>query len=180
MVEIAIVSICNLIYNNGATICFTLWTHLLCIESIRWSIVACGLLVHSSSMCCEKWLEIAKNWNTLSHRGLSVHSACSYHNTNSWLTSAHPHAMHTAVGHLPCLVKIRNHPRSEHLSKVPDAIKPEHFPSLVAYNVKLRPMRTTSLQMSFPETVPEGLCRNSSVVQTECCSSCPGGSSQQL
>ncbi len=29
--------------------------------------------------------------------------------------------------------------------------------------------------MSFPETVSDSLCRNSLVMQTECCSSCPGG-----
>ncbi len=37
------------------------------------------------------------------------------------------------------------------------------------------PMRTTSMQMSFPETVSDSLCRNSLVMQTDCCSSCPGG-----
>ncbi len=36
------------------------------------------------------------------------------------------------------------------------------------------PMRTTSIQMSFPETVSDSLCRNSLVMQTDCCSSCPG------
>ncbi len=35
------------------------------------------------------------------------------------------------------------------------------------------PMRTTSMQMSFPETVSDSLCRNSLVMQTDCCSSCP-------
>ncbi len=38
------------------------------------------------------------------------------------------------------------------------------------------PMRTTSMQMSFPEKVSDSLCRNSLVMQTDCCSSCPGGS----
>ncbi len=36
-------------------------------------------------------------------------------------------------------------------------------------------MRTTNMQMSFPETVSDSLCRNSLVMQTDCCSSCPGG-----
>ncbi len=31
------------------------------------------------------------------------------------------------------------------------------------------------MQMSFPETVSDSLCRNSLVMQTDCCSSCPGG-----
>ncbi len=42
------------------------------------------------------------------------------------------------------------------------------------------PMRTTSMQMSFPETVSDSLCRNSLVMQTDYCSSCPGGWSQTI
>ncbi len=34
--------------------------------------------------------------------------------------------------------------------------------------------------MSFPETVSDSLCRNSLVMQTDCCSSCPGGWSQTI
>ncbi len=41
-------------------------------------------------------------------------------------------------------------------------------------------MKTTSMQMSFPETVSDRLCRNSLVMQTDCCSSCPGGWSQMI
>jgi len=36
------------------------------------------------------------------------------------------------------------------------------------------------MQMSFPETVSDRLCRNSFVMQTDCCSSCPGGWSQMI
>ncbi len=36
------------------------------------------------------------------------------------------------------------------------------------------------MQMSFPETVYDSLCRNSLVMQTDCCSSCPGGWSQTI
>ncbi len=39
------------------------------------------------------------------------------------------------------------------------------------------PMRTTSMQMSFPETVSD---RNYLVMQTNCCSNCPGGWSQTI
>ncbi len=42
------------------------------------------------------------------------------------------------------------------------------------------PMRTTSMQMSFPETVSDSLCRNYLVMQTDCCSSCLGGWSQTI
>ncbi len=38
------------------------------------------------------------------------------------------------------------------------------------------------MQMSFPETVSDSLCRNSLVMQTDCCccNSCPGGWSQTI
>ncbi len=41
-------------------------------------------------------------------------------------------------------------------------------------------MKSTSIQMSFPETVYDSFCRNSLVMQTDCCSSCPGGWSQMI
>ncbi len=34
--------------------------------------------------------------------------------------------------------------------------------------------------MSYPETVSDRLCRNSLVMQTDCCSSCPDGWSQKI
>ncbi len=36
------------------------------------------------------------------------------------------------------------------------------------------------MQMSFPETVSDSLCKNYLVIQTDCCSSCPGGWSQTI
>ncbi len=39
---------------------------------------------------------------------------------------------------------------------------------------------TTSMQMSFVETVSDSLCRKSLVMQTDCCSSCLGGWSQTI
>ncbi len=36
------------------------------------------------------------------------------------------------------------------------------------------------MQMSFPETVSDSLCRNYLVIQTDCCSSCPGDWSQMI
>ncbi len=36
------------------------------------------------------------------------------------------------------------------------------------------------MQMSFPETVSDSLCRNSLVMQTDNCSSCPGVWSQMI
>ncbi len=42
------------------------------------------------------------------------------------------------------------------------------------------PMRTTSMQMSFPVTVSDSLCRNYLVMQTDCFSSCLGGWFQSI
>ncbi len=39
----------------------------------------------------------------------------------------------------------------------------------------LRPQRGRQAEMSFPKTVSDSLCRNYLVMQTDCCSSCPGG-----
>ncbi len=36
------------------------------------------------------------------------------------------------------------------------------------------------MQMSFPETVSDSLCRNYLGMQTDCCSSCPGDWSQMI
>ncbi|KAJ8395385.1 hypothetical protein AAFF_G00033700 [Aldrovandia affinis] len=41
-------------------------------------------------------------------------------------------------------------------------------------------VRTSSVQMSFPETVSDSLCRNSSIVQTNCFISCPCGWSHMI
>ncbi len=41
-------------------------------------------------------------------------------------------------------------------------------------------MRMKIMHMSFPEMVSDSLCRNSLVMQTYCCSSCPGGWSQPI
>ena len=42
------------------------------------------------------------------------------------------------------------------------------------------PMRMTNMQTSFPEMVSGSLCRNSLVMQNDCCSSCLGGWSQMI
>ncbi len=36
------------------------------------------------------------------------------------------------------------------------------------------------MQMSFPGTVSDSLCRNYLVMQTDCCSRCPAGCSQRI
>ncbi len=42
------------------------------------------------------------------------------------------------------------------------------------------PIRKMRIQMSFPETVSDSLCRNFSVMQTDCCSSCSRDLSQTI
>ncbi len=41
-------------------------------------------------------------------------------------------------------------------------------------------MRMTSMQMSFPESISDSFCRNYLAMQTDCCSSCPGGWCQTI
>jgi hypothetical protein len=65
---------------------------------------------------------------------------------------------------------------------VPVAIEGDHLPTEVGYDtirsqVKTL-VRTKGTQMSFPETISDSLCRNSSVVQTHSFISCLGGWSQ--
>ncbi len=67
---------------------------------------------------------------------------------------------------------------------MPDAIECEHFLTQVGYDDELQsgrdPDEDDEQQMSFPKTVSDSLCRNSLVMQTDCCSSCPGGWSQTI
>ena len=65
---------------------------------------------------------------------------------------------------------------------MPVAIEGEHLPTEVGFDADLQspPVRTTSRQMSFNETVSDSLCRNSSVVQTHSFINCPDGRSQTI
>ncbi len=55
-------------------------------------------------------------------------------------------------------------------------------------NVSICPLKSATttncsqveMQMNFPETVSDSLCRNSLVMQTDCCSSCLSGWSQTI
>ncbi len=76
------------------------------------------------------------------------------------------------------------HPWREHLSKVPDAIECEHVPTQVGYDDELQsgwdPDEDDEHADELPWDVSDSLCRNSLVMQTDCCSSCPGGWSQTI
>jgi hypothetical protein len=53
---------------------------------------------------------------------------------------------------------------------MPVAIEGEHWPTEVGYDPEPQVetlVRKTSIKMSFPETVSDSLCRNTSVMQTQ-------------
>ena len=58
---------------------------------------------------------------------------------------------------------------------VPTCQTPSNVSAYPLKSVTTTPVRMTIMQMSFPETVSDSLCQNSSVMQNDCCSSCPGG-----
>ena len=119
---------------------------------------------------------------------LSVAYVCPYHNP----TTSMGHSVHNAdiskllaTQHhthcLPSALYSENQDSSMKrtiLQSARSAIKGEHLPTQVGYDDKL--VRMTSMQMSFPEMVSDSLCRNSLVMQTNCCISCPGGWSQTI
>ncbi len=64
---------------------------------------------------------------------------------------------------------------------MPDAIECEHLPTQFSYDDELQSDRDPDKNdETFPETVSDSFCRNYLVMQTDCCSSCPGGWSQRI
>ncbi len=125
---------------------------------------------------------------------LSVTCACPYHNPtatmghsihNIYISKPLTHTTpYTAVYHLPCTVKTGIHREENTSSKYQTPSNVSIFPlksvTSTNYSQVETPMRMTSMQVSFPETVSDSLCRNSLVMQTDCCRSCPGGWSQTI
>ncbi len=73
----------------------------------------------------------------------------------------------------------------EHLSKVPDAIECEYLPTQVGYDNELQSGRDPDEDDEHEDELPwdgfwQFVGRNSLVMQTDCCSSCPGGCSQAI
>ncbi len=90
--------------------------------------------------------------------------------------TAHSHdAIHT-VCHLPCTVKTGIHHEENTSTKCQTPTN-----GAFAHLIRLRwwtaviPDDDNGMQMSFPEMVSDSFFRNSLVMQTDCCSSCPGG-----
>ena len=98
---------------------------------------------------------------------LSIIHACPHHNPTMG------HSIHNAD-----ITKSLTHIMPHTLSAIcPEQWKPGFIRD--CSQVKTR-MRTTSVQRSFPEMVSDSLCRNSLVMQTDCCSSCSGGWPQTI
>lgn len=146
----------------------------------------CIIMLQHEAMLMDEW---HKNLAERSHRGISVDSKFHHYETPVSVVHNIPHRHHgpldsttlrsanlsATVCHLPCPEKSQIHPWREHLSKVPDAVEFEHLITKVSNDdgqVETL-MRTTSMQMSFPEMFSDGLFRN-------CCSSCLGGWTQMV
>ncbi len=123
---------------------------------------------------------------------LSITYACPYHNPpppwatrSTTFTSANrlPTQCHTRC--LPSALYSGGFIREENTSpkcQTPSNVSICPLKSVMTTNCSQveTPMRTTSMQMSFPEMVSDSSNRNSLVMQTDCCSSCPGGWSQKI
>ncbi len=125
---------------------------------------------------------------------LSITYACPYHNP----TATMGHSIHNIDISKPlthttpytlsaiCPVQWKTgFIREENTSlkcKTPSNVRIRPLKSVTTVNCShvMTPMRTTSMQMSFPEMVSDSLCRNSLVMQIDCSSSCPGVWSQTI
>ncbi len=126
---------------------------------------------------------------------LSITYACPYHNPNATMGHSIHNVdiskplTHTTPYMLSAICTVQCKPgfiREENTSpkcQMPSNVSICPFKSITTTKccqVKTL-IRTTSMQMSFPETsVSDSLCINSLVMQTNCCSSCPGVWSQMI
>ncbi|XDV35840.1 hypothetical protein PO909_005711 [Leuciscus waleckii] len=101
---------------------------------------------------------------------LFITYTCRYHNPT------------TTMGHSIHNVDIRREENTSPKCQTPSNVSICPLKSVTTMNCSQveTPMRITSMQMSFPETVSDSLCRNSLVMQTDCCSSCPDAWSQTI
>ncbi len=118
---------------------------------------------------------------------LSITYACPYHNPTATqfttLTSANRSLTRRHTRCLPSALYSENRDSSvKRKCQTPSNVSICSLKSVTMMNCSQveTPMRTTSMQMSFPEMVSDSLCSNSLVMQTVCCSSCAGGWSQMI
>ncbi len=138
---------------------------------------------------------VEKNTITKMHLcSLSITYACPYHNPTATMGhSIHnidisKPLSHTTPYTLSAICPVQWKPgfiREENTSpkcQTPSNVSICPLKSITATNCSQVEtlMRTMNIQMSFPETVSDSLCWNFLVMQTDCCSSCPGGWSQTI
>ncbi len=112
------------------------------------------------------WIQNAMNKMYLC--SLSITYVCPYHNP----TATMGHSIHNVD-----ISKPLPYTTPYALS----AICPVQWKSGLIHEENTSPKcQTPSTVSIFPETVSDSLCRNSLVMQTDCCSSCPGGWSQMI
>ncbi len=166
----------------------------------------CIIMLQHEVMVVDEWhnngpqdlimvsLCIQNDFNKMHLCSLSITYACPYHNPTT--TMGHSiHSVdfskpltHTTAYTLSAICPVQWKPgfiHEENTSpkcQTPSNVSICPLKSVTTTNCSQveTPMRTTSMQMSFPETVSDSLCRNSLVMQTDCCSSCPGGWSQMI
>ncbi len=138
---------------------------------------------------------MAQQWASGSRHGISVHApvsityACPYHNPTTTIhkVDISKPLTHTTPYMLSAICPVQWKPgfiREENTSpkfQTPSNVSIYPLKPVTTNCSQVETlMRTTSMQMSFPETVSDSLCRNSLVMLTDCCSSCPGGWSQTI
>nr|XP_054606326.1 uncharacterized protein LOC129166834 [Nothobranchius furzeri] len=124
----------------------------------------------------------------------SITDACPYHNptttmghsihnidTSKALTHTTPHSL-SAICPEQCKPRFIREENTSPTCQTPSNVSICPLKSVTATSwsqVKIL-MRTTSMQLSFPETVSGSLCRNCLVMQTNCFSGCLSGWSQTI
>ncbi len=123
---------------------------------------------------------------------LSITYTCPYHNPTATMghsihnVDIHKPLTHTTPYMLSAICPVQWKPGficEENTSpkwQMPLNVSICSLESVTKTNCCQTPMRMTSMQMNFPETVSDSLFRNSLVMQTDYCSSCPGGWSQTI
>ncbi|XP_070400532.1 TRAF family member-associated NF-kappa-B activator isoform X7 [Nothobranchius furzeri] len=129
------------------------------------------------------------------HRGCDAsNDACPYHNPTTTmghsihnidiskaLTHTTPHTL-SAICPEQCKPRFIREENTCPMCQTPSnvSICPLKSVTATSWSQVKTPMRKTSMQLSFPETVSGSLCRNCLVMQTNCFSNCLSGWSQTI
>ncbi len=164
------------------------WSHVLSCCNMRWRPWMNGTIM---DLRISSQYRIQNAINKMHLCSLSITYACPYHNPTAtmghWihnvdvsklLTHTTPYTLSAIcpVQWKPGFIREENtSPKCQTSSNV--SICPLKSVTTTNCSQVETPMRTTSMQMSFPETVSD---RNYLVMQTDCYSNCPGGWSQTI